>query len=147
MIILSEWTAGERLPPLVSAWPLLAGCLGLTGEGVARSLGTAGGGTTSTTWPASRGRGREEGRATLVELLELRGITGLNSVLTIRLRSVSASSPSLSLAGRLIREEVCQESLYGRECWLAAYFLDIQPCKYSCSTQIFLHEFFLQSSI
>ena len=61
MIILSEWTAGERLPPRVSAWPLLAGCLGLTGEGVARSLGTAGGGTTSTTWPASRGRGREEG--------------------------------------------------------------------------------------
>ena len=70
-IILSEWTKGERLPPRVSAWILVAGCLGLTGEGVARSLGTAGGGTTSTTCPARgrarpRGSGREEGRGTVV---------------------------------------------------------------------------------
>ena len=84
MIILSEWTAGERLPPLVSACILLAGCLGLTGEGVARSLGTAGGGTTSTTCPARsrltpRGSGREEGRGTVMVLgLGLSGITSLH---------------------------------------------------------------------
>ena len=78
IIILSEWTAGDRLPPRVSGWILLAGCLGLTGEGVARSLGTAGGGTTSTTCPARsagltapRGRGSEEGRGALV----VRGIS------------------------------------------------------------------------
>ena len=76
MIILSEWTAGERLPPLVSASILLADCLGLTGEGVARSLGTAGGGTSSTTWRARAGSGREEGRAKLWLLgLGLSGIT------------------------------------------------------------------------
>ena len=81
-IILSEWTAGERLPPRVSAWILLADCLGLTGEGVARSLGTAGGGTTSTTCPARsrlrpRGSGSEEGRGTVVVVLGLRGLRGI----------------------------------------------------------------------
>ena len=75
-IKLSECIAGERLPALVT-W---LRCLGLTGEGVARSLGTAGGGTTSTTCTASRGRGREEGRGMLLELvLGLSGITTLRS--------------------------------------------------------------------
>ena len=94
IIILSEWTAGERLPPRVSACILLAGCLGLTGEGVARSLGTAGGGTTSTTCPARsrltpRGSGREEGRGT-VWVLSL-GLSGITERLQTQTRRVTIS--------------------------------------------------------
>ena len=57
-----ECMAGERLPALEGR----PRCLGLTGEGVERSGGTAGGGTTSTTWT-----GREEGRGMFL------GLTGI----------------------------------------------------------------------
>ena len=68
----SECMAGERLPALAGS----ARWRGLTGEGVARWVGTAGGGTTSTTCTASLGRGREEGRGTVLSLvLGLSGIT------------------------------------------------------------------------
>ena len=75
--------AGDRLPALVSWLSLTPGaCLGLTGEGVARSRGTRGGGTSSDTCPARhepepRGSGREEGRVREVWLTRgLSGITG-----------------------------------------------------------------------
>ena len=71
----SECMAGERLPALEERprWR------GLTGEGVERSAGTAGGGTTSTTWTASLETGREEGRGMFL------GLSGI----TVRRRSTA----------------------------------------------------------
>ena len=80
--------AGDRLPALAAGPVSWLGpgapvtCLGLTGEGVARSRGTRGGGTSSDTCPARhepgpRGRGREEGRVREAGLTRgLSGITG-----------------------------------------------------------------------
>ena len=80
--------AGDRLPALVSWLSLTPGaqCLGLTGEGVPRSRGTRGGGTSSDTCPARhepapRGSGREEGRVREVWLT--RGLSGITGKLEI----------------------------------------------------------------
>ena len=151
MIILSEWTAGERLPPLVSACILLAGCLGLTGEGVARSLGTAGGGTTSTTCPARsrltpRGSGREEGRGTVWGPgLGLRGITGLRqgqshtTRLAISLYlCLAVTDQRRSLSGITLRPGVLAGCIFP---WHSAVQIFV------LKSNIFTRNFFLKSSI
>ena len=71
----TEVTAGDRLPARTAALSTCslaaaaAACLGRTGEGVARSRGTCGGGITS----ERRGSGSEEGRAATVT----RGLSGI----------------------------------------------------------------------
>ena len=69
----TEVTAGDRLPARTAALSPCslaeAACLGRTGEGVARSRGTCGGGITS----ERRGSGSEEGRAATVT----RGLSGI----------------------------------------------------------------------
>ena len=89
-IILSELLmAGDKLPArvLLSTCSLLTACLGLTGEGVAKSRGTLGGGTSSDTFPASpppRGSGRDEGRVTWLELT--RGLSGMSHTRVVQIK-------------------------------------------------------------
>ena len=74
VILLSVVIAGDKLPARVllsDTWRDLFTCRGLTGEGVASSRGTLGGGTISATFPARplpRGIGSEDGRVILLEL-------------------------------------------------------------------------------
>lgn len=72
--ILSVFVAGDKLPARVLSTFNFT-CRGLTGDGVAKSRGTCGGGTSSDTFPANpRGIGREDGRVTW---LETRGLSGM----------------------------------------------------------------------
>ena len=96
--ILSELVAGERLPARVSTF--IFTCRGRTGDGVARSRGTWGGGTSSDTFPANpRGIGNEDGRVTW---LETRGLSGM----------IHVSDPSVS---RLVIGQESVEHHYGGE--------------------------------
>ena len=86
VMLLSVVIAGDRLPARVllsDTWRDLFTCRGLTGEGVASSRGTLGGGTISATLPARplpRGIGSEDGRVMLLELT--RGLSGITDVST-----------------------------------------------------------------
>ena len=125
IIILSEWTAGDRLPP-PRVWLDLAG----------RLPGPDGGGGGEV---PGDGRGRHH-------LHHLPGqVCGSHSTAGQGQRGGPGCAGG---EGHLLSlSQSIRESPYGPECWLAAYFLDIQPCKYSCSSQIFLHEIFFKSSI
>ena len=96
----SECMAGERLPALLACvrWR------GLTGEGVAKSLGTAGGGTSSTTCTARRGRGKEEGRGMLLELE--RGLSGMAPSRT------GPGDDQKSLSGITLRHRVLADCIF-----------------------------------
>ena len=104
VIFLSVVIAGDRLPARVLLSDTcrdLFTCLGLTGEGVASSRGTWGGGTISATLPARplpRGIGSEDGRVMLLELTRgLSGITGTKTCPTrvrIHVSLVKSSSQS-----------------------------------------------------